>query len=146
MVFTSVLIGFWAWTNFTKFDKIRRVLVLRSLALAEKLLNCHEKASFVLILTKPVEPIFKMLGHLGVPVKKYCLSTKNWTYFFEELHIYETAPWAVKYLWNMHYFDLVPKKNGHKTMSICHCKTTFSNIISLISIYFIPLYCCLNKL
>ena len=38
--------------------KIRWVLVPKSLASAENWLNCQEKASFALILTKPVEPIF----------------------------------------------------------------------------------------
>ena len=53
----------------TKFDKIRRVLAPKSLALAENWLNCQEKASFVLI-TKPIEPIFQsagpILGHTAL--------------------------------------------------------------------------------
>ena len=50
----------------TKFDKISRVLVLKSLALAENWLNCQEKAFFVFILTKPVEQIFKVLSQFWV--------------------------------------------------------------------------------
>ena len=38
------------------------VLVPKSLALAENWLYCQEKASFVLILTKSVEPIFQSAG------------------------------------------------------------------------------------
>ena len=38
------------------------VLVPRSLALAKKFLNNQEKASFILILTKSVEPIFQSAG------------------------------------------------------------------------------------
>ena len=50
---------FLTWANFIKSDKIRRVLATKSLALAENRLNSQEKASFVLILTKPVELIFQ---------------------------------------------------------------------------------------
>ena len=50
--------------------KIRRVLAPKSSASAENWLNCQEKASFVLILTKPVEPIFQsagpILGHTAL--------------------------------------------------------------------------------
>ena len=48
--------------QYTKFDQIRRVIAPKSLALAENWLNCQEKTSFVLILTKPVEPIFQSAG------------------------------------------------------------------------------------
>ena len=34
----------------------------KSLALAKKRLNCQEKTSFLLILTKSVESIFQVLG------------------------------------------------------------------------------------
>ena len=34
----------------------------KSLASAENWLNCQEKASFELILTKPIEPIFQSAG------------------------------------------------------------------------------------
>ena len=50
--------------------KNRRLLVPKSLASAENWLNCQEKASFVLILTKPVEPKFRsagpILGHTAL--------------------------------------------------------------------------------
>ena len=34
----------------------------QSLALIENWLNCQEKASFLLILTKPVEPVLQSVG------------------------------------------------------------------------------------
>ena len=50
--------------------KIRKVLDSKSLVSAKNWLNCPEKASFVLILTKPVEPIFQsagpVLGHTAL--------------------------------------------------------------------------------
>ena len=46
----------------TKFDKIEGVIVLKSLALAENWLNVQEKASFLLILTKFVQPISQSGG------------------------------------------------------------------------------------
>ena len=37
----------------------------KSLASDENWLNCQEKASFVLIFTKPVEPIFQSAGPIS---------------------------------------------------------------------------------
>ena len=45
-----------------KFDKIGGVLAPKSLAEAENWLNYKEKASFLLIFTKSVEPIFQTAG------------------------------------------------------------------------------------
>ena len=41
---------------------MRSVLAPKSLALDENLINCQGKAPFVLILTKPVEPICQSAG------------------------------------------------------------------------------------
>ena len=52
---STVPLGFYAWAT-TKFDKTRKFLAPKSLALAENWLNCQEKTYFLLILIKPVEP------------------------------------------------------------------------------------------
>ena len=57
-MFPDFPLMFLSLANSTKFDKIGGVVAPKSLALEENWLNCKEKASFVLILTKSGEPIF----------------------------------------------------------------------------------------
>ena len=49
------------WPILPNLTKLEGYLA-KSLALAENWLNCQEKASFLFILTKPVEPIFQSAG------------------------------------------------------------------------------------
>ena len=59
-----------------EFDKFSGVLAPKSLTLAENWLKCQEKASFLLIITEPVEPFFQSTGPLlQIQAKReHCLS------------------------------------------------------------------------
>ena len=60
---------------------MRRVLVPKSLALAENWQNCQETACFVLILTTPVEPIFQSAGPIygHTALQEHCERTVHTT-------------------------------------------------------------------
>ena len=68
------LYGFWAWANCTKFDKTGGVFASKSSVLAENWLN-DKKASFLLTLTKSVEPIFQSAGSIlwHQPLRENCM-------------------------------------------------------------------------